>query len=579
MPPNLGHIVFNLLDHMGSRSAYYNNILAMGVTGVDNGKGGKWEKIHGDHAVKLNGRTYHYLNKGGGMCGLQYFTFDARASLDAHADVVNLNENRTGGRVKKDYLMRIFNELKECNHVVKECEQIGLLASSRRLENANPRNLIAHMNTQTSVFNIAAITGLSVSGDRNITFQLKEHLTTTTIPTYHRMLEPLCYPILFPYGSGGWGKECPIDFGKYLCCRMLMPDFVEPVHQLSNAIPIYLWNNSHTRQIPVNRFQCMSRLSQYYLTDMVSRNIDSRLRWQATHQHVILGPQGSLRNSAIQQGESVQNQTPTFLSQSLHGSRRHLKSLASNALNIVSEYGKPSLFITLTCNPYWPEIQEMLLPNQSAFDRPDIVCQVFKERLAALIRNIRSGKYFDDTDNLGHRTRRRKIIYELRVIEYQHRGLPHAHIVIKLDNTPSDNPEECGAWIDRFISCQMPVINDHSSPNDIEYHSYVSGHMVHRCVHAVNGCLDQTNHCTKGFTDTVIAQNTTFDDRGCYAVYKRLSDSDLRVCPHNKGILMDWQGHAYVDWCGSTYTVLYLYKVFSLYSFIKTHVMFYIVFV
>jgi hypothetical protein len=47
---------------MSSKSSYYNSIFALGATGVDNGKGGGWEKIHGDHAVKLNGRTYHHLN-------------------------------------------------------------------------------------------------------------------------------------------------------------------------------------------------------------------------------------------------------------------------------------------------------------------------------------------------------------------------------------------------------------------------------------------------------------------------------------------------------------------------------------
>jgi hypothetical protein len=55
----------------------------------------------------------------------------------------------------------------------------------------------------------------------------------------------------------------------------------------------------------------------------------------------------------------------SFLSQSFHGSRRHLRKLSTNALNIVSEYNKPTLFITLTT--LWPEIQEMLLPGQTPF--------------------------------------------------------------------------------------------------------------------------------------------------------------------------------------------------------------------
>jgi len=77
-------------------SSTYNNILALGATGVENetNKGG-WEKIHGDHSVTLHGRTYHFLppaqtlNPTG---GISYFTFDTPAAytaLDKHADRVN----------------------------------------------------------------------------------------------------------------------------------------------------------------------------------------------------------------------------------------------------------------------------------------------------------------------------------------------------------------------------------------------------------------------------------------------------------------------------------------------------------
>jgi hypothetical protein len=46
---------------------------------------------------------------------------------------------------------------------------------------------------------------------------------------------------------------------------------------------------------------------------------------------------------------------------------------------------------------------------------------------------MRAGKYFDDLDEDGDLITRRKVIYELRVIEYQNRGLPHAHMIYKLE--------------------------------------------------------------------------------------------------------------------------------------------------
>ena len=57
----------------------------------------------------------------------------------------------------------------------------------------------------------------------------------------------------------------------------------------------------------------------------------------------------------------------TFLTQLFHGSRRHLRMLASNALTIVSEMGRPTIFLTLTCNIHWPEIDDQLLEGQTAY--------------------------------------------------------------------------------------------------------------------------------------------------------------------------------------------------------------------
>ena len=52
----------------------------------------------------------------------------------------------------------------------------------------------------------------------------------------------------------------------------------------------------------------------------------------------------------------------------------------------------------------------MLLPSQTAFDRPDITVRVFHARLESLIKNIRIKKYFGP-DN--------EVTYLIRVIEYQ----------------------------------------------------------------------------------------------------------------------------------------------------------------
>jgi hypothetical protein len=46
--------------------------------------------------------------------------------------------------------------------------------------------------------------------------------------------------------------------------------------------------------------------------------------------------------------------------------------VAKIALVLVSELGCPHAFITLTCNPQWPQILSKLINGQLAYDHPDV---------------------------------------------------------------------------------------------------------------------------------------------------------------------------------------------------------------
>jgi hypothetical protein len=51
-----------------------------------------------------------------------------------------------------------------------------------------------------------------------------------------------------------------------------------------------------------------------------------------------------------------------YLPNSVLGSPCHMAVLAKNALVLISEFGCPHVFLTITCNPKWPEIVSILLP-------------------------------------------------------------------------------------------------------------------------------------------------------------------------------------------------------------------------
>ena len=65
-----------------------------------------------------------------------------------------------------------------------------------------------------------------------------------------------------------------------------------------------------------------------------------------------------------------------------------------DAIAVCRKFHKPDYFITFTCNPLWPEIQNELKPHQTASSRPDIVVRVFQLKLKGLIDDLRYKGYF-----------------------------------------------------------------------------------------------------------------------------------------------------------------------------------------
>ena len=81
-----------------------------------------------------------------------------------------------------------------------------------------------------------------------------------------------------------------------------------------------------------------------------------------------------------------------------------------DAMAIVRSFGKPTLFITVTCNPKWPEIVAALLPGQKAEDRPDLVARVFHQKLQRLLKDVTKDGIFGKPNAF------------MWVIEFQKRG-------------------------------------------------------------------------------------------------------------------------------------------------------------
>uniref|UniRef100_A0A915E219 Helitron helicase-like domain-containing protein n=1 Tax=Ditylenchus dipsaci TaxID=166011 RepID=A0A915E219_9BILA len=223
---------------------------------------------------------------------------------------------------------------------------------------------------------------------------------------------------------------------------------------------------------------------------------------------------------------------------------------------MVRRYGKPSLFVTFTCNPNWPAIKRNLLPGNTVLDEPDLVCRVFNLYLKDLLEQLLK------FDRLG------KVIAHTYVVEFQKRGLPHAHILLIMDNeTQIRTPED----IDKIVSARIP------DPKKFpRLHKTVTRDMMHGpcgILKMDSVCMAEDKQgkrfCSKRFpkefrSDTAIGNDS-------YALYARPKDGrtfekngvtmDNRwVVPYNEFLCLRYDAHINVEVCASVRSVKYLYK-------------------
>ena len=95
-----------------------------------------------------------------------------------------------------------------------------------------------------------------------------------------------------------------------------------------------------------------------------------RLKWIKDHQSKIRADLYKGIADSITSGETQANAVGTriVLPWSFQGSYRDMKQRHMDAMALVQTYGKPDIFLTMTCNPNWLEILDELLPGQTPQD-------------------------------------------------------------------------------------------------------------------------------------------------------------------------------------------------------------------
>jgi len=355
------------------------------------------------------------------------------------------------------------------------------------------------------------------------------------IPTISRLWEPLAYPLFFPSGTLGWG---------------LIGSIGDPTQGYNDGnfdaptTQIWLYR---ARLLREPRFRIFGRLTNEYVVDMFTRELECRLRYIRSNQSRLRSLE---HDAALMAEDTVEESENIYLPASFFGSQRWASNQIADSLAIAAAYGPPTFFLTFTCNSDWLEIQSQLLPGQTFTDVPTVVCRVFKQKLAKLMSSLRTM-----FPNAG------RLIYSITSIEFQKRGLPRAHILLKYARDCL-HPEH----INQVISATLPadsadamlvlkfMVHPSHPPGVINHVPPDSDHPLKYCERWKNNA----RVCRFGYPKPITPE-TTFSESG-RVQYLRHHKHDENIVPHCLPLLRKFQCHMNVEIGGSGQLFQYLFK-------------------
>jgi hypothetical protein len=123
---------------MSKYAQTYNNLLSFGSVGVDNKRGGGFEKgFKGPHAATINGRTYHKTHdqsSSNPSSGLGYIFFDNLQKLNENSEKFEeLNQN---------ILQSIYEDMKVNNAIAQEVLNLGKKIDTLQVFESVPLNIV-----------------------------------------------------------------------------------------------------------------------------------------------------------------------------------------------------------------------------------------------------------------------------------------------------------------------------------------------------------------------------------------------------------------------------------------------------
>ena len=375
---------------------------------------------------------------------------------------------------------------------------------------------------------------------------------------------PLHFTLLFPDGTPGWDQDLKHRnstkrvstrefYAFHMNVRGTHSDFLFQAGRLFQEWILYAWITCENQTLNYIRFNQGDLRADSY------KNIQEHINKR--QQKLGQAPADSLYQNELENAVGCKH-----LPLSHTQGPRWYQSKFQNRMATVRHYIKPTLFITMTCNPNWIEIKSALRPGQRAQDRPDLVARVFKLKKDQLMNDLVKGNV------LG------KVVAYLWVVEFQKRGLPHVHILLILAN--EDTPKTVEE-IDQIVCAEIPPdpseegISQEMKVKRQPLWDIVLNNMIHGpcgTQNPTNVCMEK-GICKKKFPKP-FQKESSIDQKRSYPIYRRRSPQDggrtakkgnytidnSWVVPYNPYLSTRYNCHINVESCISSRATKYLYK-------------------
>lgn len=509
---------------------------------------------HGPQPFKVQGQIQHLL-----YCLEQTDGVEPSFAQLYILDPTEANNFRSNHKANEACRQDVVEIISECLHRVnpfirniKQMQEIEAEEGQRaKHENRSPRELILKMQTDKQKdqrrYNHPRDTGglaLVFESDQdgavpNRTLAvIRKQGSPQYLSHLDPLADPLCYTLFFNHGEYGWDPS-------------LQQNTVSRKTKNTKVTQLMFHAYRLARRQEFSPLHSAGKLSEQYFVDVYARVEAERLLYIRLNQDKLRRDDYvGLSDFARQRSEETGLRAGRIfvLPSTFQGSQRALQQNFQDAMAIVQELGRATFFETFTCNPKWHEVESAFATLKTSF-KSDVECRVFQLKLKAFIEDHVKRKCFGEVEGYVY------------TIEFQKRGLPHAHILFIMADK---HAFRTAAQIDAVVSAEIP-----DPETDPILHAIVTKHMIHGPCgkdypHAP--CM-KDGKCSKNFPRDFT--ETTLENSNGYPLYRRRDNQrtiqkggaildNRHVVPYNRYLLYRYDSHINTEICVSVKSVKYI---------------------